>query len=373
MRAHASNFLILALLPACGSKPPAAPAPQGSASGAAAVPVSTALASRADVPKEILAVGIVDPIASVSLKPQVAGMLLEVSFEEGSDVRAGDLLLKLDARPFEAAVQVAEADLARDRALAQDARAAAEQIQGAQEKSAVSKRSAEQALAGAAAAEATVAKDTATLESARLDLEYCSIRAPFDGRTGKLQAPRGTVVKANETVLVDLHQIVPIRVEFSVPEGDLSQIRAASAKGPLRVVAVPPGASPVEGKLSFLDNQVDRTTGTIRLLATFPNEDRSLWPGQFVQVQLRVDVEAGVVLVPSRAVQSGQDGDYVFVVGGDGKVAVRKVRVARTTGESSVVAEGLEGSETVVTEGQLRLVPGTRVESKPAPPESASR
>jgi multidrug efflux system membrane fusion protein len=138
-------------------------------------------------------------------------------------------------------------------------------------------------------------------------------------------------------------------------------------------VAVPPGASPVEGKLSFLDNQVDRTTGTIRLLATFPNEDRSLWPGQFVQVQLRVDVEAGVVLVPSRAVQSGQDGDYVFVVGGDGKVAVRKVRVARTTGESSVVAEGLEGSETVVTEGQLRLVPGTRVESKPAPPESASR
>lgn len=364
MRARTSILLLPALCVGCGMDPTGT---STAARSSPAVSVTVAQAERADVPKEIRAVGTVEPLASVSIKPQVEGMLVDIRFEEGADVRAGDLLLQIDPRPFQAAVLGARADLLRDRALADDARAASEQIQGALEKSAVSKRTADQATAAAAAAEATVQKDLAMLETAQLELEYCSIRAPFDARTGKLEARRGTVVKANETELVQLHQIVPIRVEFAVPEKHLAEIRAASAKSPLLVRAQAAGSAPVEGTLTFLDNEVDRATGTIRLMATFPNEDRSLWPGQFVQVRLRTEVERGVVRVPSRAVQTGQDGDFVFVVDGDGKAAVRAVRVARISGDSTVLAEGLEGGETVVTEGQLRLVPGTRVEPKAAP------
>jgi len=364
MRALPSVLLLPALLTGCRKDLVGNPA---AARGPTAVPVSVAKAERADVPKEIRAVGTVEPIASVTIKPQVEGMLVDIRFEEGADVKAGDLLLQIDPRPFQAAVLGAQADLLRDRALAEDAKAAAEQIQGALEKNAVSKRTAEQAAAAAAAAEATVQKDKAMLETAQLNLEYCSIHAPFDARTGKLQARRGTVVKANETELVQLHQIRPIRVEFAVPEQRLAEIRAASAKSPLRVQVQPPGTAPVEGTLTFLDNEVDRTSGTIRLMATFPNEDRSLWPGQFVQVQLRTEVERGVVLVPSSAVQTGQDGEFVFVVDGDLKAEVRPVRVARIQGDSTVLAEGLAGDETVVTQGQLRLVSGTRVAPKDEP------
>lgn len=361
MRARVPLLLIPWFLGACGNEPKDATA---SGRSSPAVPVGVARAERADVPKEIRAVGTVEPLASVTIKPQIEGRLVDIRFEEGADVRAGDLLLQIDPRPYEAAVLGAQADLQRDRALADDARAAAEQMQGALEKSAISKRTAEQAAAAAAAAEALVQKDTAMLETAKLQLEYCSIRAPFDGRTGKLAARRGTVVQANETELVELHQILPIRVEFAVPEQHLAEIRAASASSPLLVQAQAPGSPPVEGSLTFLDNEVDRSTGTIRLMATFPNEDRSLWPGQFVQVLLRTEIERDVVLVPTSAVQTGQDGDFVFVVGGEGMVAVRAVRVARTQGETAVIAEGLEGGETVVTEGQLRLVPGAKVVPK---------
>lgn len=364
MRACDSSLLLLALLAGCGMDPTDTPV---AARGSPALPVTVAKAERADVPKEIRAVGTVEPVASVTIKPQVEGMLVDILFEEGAEVRAGDLLLRIDPRPFQAAVLGARADLLRDQALADDAQAAAEQIQGALEKSAVSKRTADQAAAAAAAAAATVQKDKATLETAELNLEYCSISAPFDARAGKLAARRGTVVKANDTELVLLHQILPIRVEFAVPEQHLAEIRAAAANSPLLVQAQAAGGAPVDGTLTFLDNEVDRTTGTIRLMATFPNEDRSLWPGQFVQVLLRTEIERGVVLVPSGAVQTGQDGDFVFVVDGEGKAEVRPVRVARIRGASTVLAEGLQGDETVVTEGQLRLVPGTRVAPREGP------
>ena len=364
MRARTALLLVPTLLCGCGQ---GSGSPLPGQSGPPALPVTVAKAQRADLPKEIRAVGTVEPLASVTIKPQVEGMLVDIGFEEGAEVHAGDLLLQIDPRPFQAAVLGVQADLLRDRALAADAKAAAEQIQGASEKSAISKRTAEQAAAAAAAAEATVQKDTAMLETAQLQLEYCSIRAPFDGRTGKLEARRGTVVKANETALVQLHQILPIRVEFSVPEQQLAAIRAAAAKGPLTVHAQAEGSASVDGTLSFLDNEVDRATGTIRLMATFPNEDRSLWPGQFVQVLLQTEIERGVVLVPSGAVQTGQDGDFVFVVDADSKAEVRPVRVNRIRGDSTVLAEGLQGDETVVTEGQLRLVSGTRVVPKELP------
>ena len=363
MRVRLPSLPVLLFLAACGTDPKETAAADR---GGPAQPVTVAVVERADVPKEIRAVGTVEPVASVTIKPQVQGMLVDIRFEEGSDVKAGELLLQIDPRPFEAALLGAQADLMRDRALADDAKAAYEQLQGAYEKSAISKRTADQAAATAAAAEATVQKDTAMLETAKLELEYCSIRAPFDARTGKLSARRGTVVKANETELVELHQIVPIRVEFAVPEKNLAEIRAASEKSALTVQAQPHGGTPVEGTVTFLDNEVDRTSGTIRLMATFPNEDRSLWPGQFVQVQLRTQVEQAVVLVPARAVQTGQSGDFVFVVDVEGRAEVRAVRVQRAHGDSVVIAEGLDAGETVVTEGQLGLVAGTRVEPKEA-------
>lgn len=365
-------LLVPVILGACGKGSANHTDTSGASRTPPPVPVAVGKAERADVPREIRAVGTVEPLASVTIKPQVEGRLVDIRFEEGAEVRAGDLLLQIDPRPYEAVVLGAEADLLRDRALADDARAAAEQIRGAHEKSAVSRRTADQAAAAAAAAEALVQKATAMLETAKLQLEYCSIRAPFDARTGKLAARRGTVVKANETELVELHQIVPIRVAFAVPEKHLTEIRRASAESPLVVRAEVAGSPPVEGTLTFLDNEVDRATGTIRLMATFSNEGRVLWPGQFVQVVLRIDVERGVLLVPTRAVQTGQEGDYVFVVAQDGTVAVRNVHVRRTNGDSTVLEDlpgGLEGSETVVTEGQLRLVPGTRVEAQvPAGP-----
>jgi multidrug efflux system membrane fusion protein len=359
---HIGFLALVAFAPGCGSKASSAAPPPG---GGAPTPVTIATVGRADVPVDIRAIGTVEPLASVVIKPQVAGLLVDVRFEEGADVRAGDLLLQIDPRPFQAALHVAEAELARDQAVAGDKKEAAEQIEGALQKSAVSQRSASQARADADAALAVVKKDEATVENARLQLEYGSIRAPFDGRTGKLEVKRGSVVKANETEMLSIHQIVPIRVAFAVPEKHLSDIRKASADAQLAVQAQVPGADPpVQGVLTFVDNSVDTTTGTIRLMATFANEDRRLWPGQFVQVSLRTGIDRDVVVVPARAVQTGQKGSFVFVVGSDRKVETRPVSVRRTAGDASVIAEGLSAGEIVVTDGQLRLVPGARVEPR---------
>jgi len=358
---RAGFLLVAAIASSCGAKDAKSGA---GAAGAPAVPVKVATAGTSDVPIEIRAIGTLESPSMVVIKPQIAGIVLDLPFEEGADVRKGDPLVLFDPRPFDAALHSAEADLARDTALAADAKQAAAQVAGALEKSAVSQRSSEQAQAAAAAADAVVAKDRATVENARLDVEYCTIRAPFDGRTGRTAVRRGSVVKANETELVTLAQIVPIRVSFAVPESQLPDIRKASAEHALEVeVQVPGSDARVQGALTFMDNKVETTSGTIALLATFPNADRSLWPGQFVQVVLRVGIDRSVVVVPTNAVQTGQQGSFVFVVGSDNTVEMRSVVVKRATSGGSILSKGLAAGDVVVTDGHLRLVPGSRVDA----------
>ena len=358
-----SSILLASLAASCSHA-----AGNGAAAAAPpAVPVVVATAATGDVPREIRAIGRVDPVASVVVKPQVAGLVVEVKAQDGADVKAGDPLVVLDLRPLEAAVHAAEAELARDTALAEDKRQATTQIDLAQQQKSMSERAAQEARATSAAAEAVVRRDQSALEMAKLALEYGTVRAPFDGRIGKFLVRRGSAVKINETEIVSIAQVAPIRVAFSVPEDRLPEIRKSASDAPPSVRVLADGADgPIEGALSFIDNAVATSSGTIELMGTFGNEDRRLWPGQFVQVFLRTGVDRDATTVPTRAVQTSQKGSFVFVVGAEQKVEMRLVHVARTLGDSSVISDGVRGGETVVVDGQLRLVPGTRVEAKGA-------
>jgi multidrug efflux system membrane fusion protein len=365
---------VLAVLAAqgCGRGGAAAGAPAGgpgAAAGMPAVPVRVAQAQKLDVPVQIHVVGSVEPLQSVMLKPQIEGRLVGIEFQEGQEMQAGDLLFRIDPLPFQAAQRHAEAELARDTALAADAAAAAQRMADAFRSGAAGQREYDQARAQSDALAAAMQADSAMVDKSKLDVEYCQIRAPIDGRTGLLQAHVGTVLKANETALVDINQIAPITVAFAVPQQYLPTIKQHQTKAPLAVeagIAGDPGA-PARGRLSFIDNKVDQQTGTIRLRATFTNEDRRLWPGQFTDTVLTVSVDQGAVVVPSTAVQNGQQGQRVFVVNPNWTVEERLVTVGRTAQDQSVIIKGLDGTETVVTEGQLRLVPGTKVESKSSP------
>lgn len=359
-------------VPGC-SRFPAAAEPTHSEQ-IAAVPVTVASAVRKDVPVKLRAIARVEPYATVTVKPQVSGQLVEVHFKEGQDVKAGDLLFRLDGRPYEAAVRQAEANLERDRALALDAAAEAAWKAGLLRQNAASQREYEQSQATADSRRATVEADEALLEKARLDLEYCTIRAPMDGRTGDNLADPGNVVKANETALVVINQINPIYVAFAVPEQFLLRVQEAQKGGPLVVEAFFPHdpGPPERGVLTFVDNKVDSTTGTILLKGTFANAERRLWPGQFVNAELTLATRAGALVIPAPAVQTGQRGQYVFVVRDDQTVESRPVQVAFTLDTEAVIDDGLQPGERVVTDGQLRLVPGARVEPRPAPTTSTT-
>jgi len=360
------------ILPLHGCSRPPAVAEAARPEQTAAVPVTVATAVRKDVPVKLTAIARVEPYATVTVKPQVSGQLVEVHFQEGQDVRAGDLLFRLDARPYEAAVRQAEANLERDRALALDAAAEAAWKAGLLRQNAASQREYEQSQATADSRRATVEADEALLEKARLDLEYCTIRAPIDGRTGDNLADPGNVVKANETALVVINQINPIYVAFAVPEQFLLRIQEAQKGGPLVVEAFFPHdpGPPERGVLTFVDNKVDSATGTILLKGTFANAERRLWPGQFVNAELTLATRVGALVIPAPAVQTGQRGQYVFVVRDDLTVESRPVRVAFTLDTETVIDDGLRPGERVVTDGQLRLVPGARVEPHPAPTAS---
>ena len=327
------------------------------------LPVSVARAERKDVPLQLRSVGRVESPASVVLRPQVEGPIVEVRFTEGDEVTAGDVLLRLDDRPFQAELRAAEANLDADTAMARDALTTLQQLQRVGDL--MSEREVQRAQASSDAAAAKVVADQAEVDLARLRLEYCSIRAPITGRTGTLEVRVGSVVKENDTPLLTIRQLAPIRAAFSVPEQQLGEIQAEQARAPLAVEVQAASGPPATGRLTFIDNAVDPTTGTVRLMATFDNADRALWPGQFVEVQLTLSVEAGAVVVPAPAVQPGQAGPFVFVVTEQGTVEQRPVRVSRTAGGESLIAEGLEGGETVVTAGQLRLSPGVRVSVAP--------
>jgi membrane fusion protein, multidrug efflux system len=320
------------------------------------------------VPLEIAAIGTAEPYSTVSVHAQVTGQLTAVHFAEGDDVEAGKVLFELDRRPLEAALQQAEANLERDTAQSANALAQAQRTQELAQRGIVARDQLDQAQASATALQATVAADRAAIENAKVQLQYATIAAPLSGRTGALMVHAGNLVRANDTTpLVVINQVAPIFESFAIPESRLADLKRYMAHGGIRVEAQPTGEDLwASGRISFVDNQVDPTTGTIRVKARFPNGDRRLWPGQFANIVVTLTTDSHAVVVPTVAVQTGQQGQYVFVVKPDQTVDMRPVQVARAVGDETIIASGVTADETVVTDGQLRLVPGSRVAVKQA-------
>lgn len=348
---------------AAGCRGNGATAPRGPES----VPVVVAQVQKKTVPFVVRGIGNAEATSTVSIRARVGGQLERVGFEEGKNIRKGDLLFVIDQRTYQAALAEAEGGLARDRALLKKAEEDVRRYAGLVEKDYVTKEQFDQVNANLDALRATIRADEAAVEAARLQLDFCTIRSPLSGRAGKLFVHPGNLVKANDDpALVVLLQTRPIWVTFSVPERYLPEIRKRSAEGPLEVTATARGedGSPHRGRLEFVDNAVDASTGTIQLKGVFDNDDGGLWPGQFLEVLLTLSEQKDAVVVPSPAVQSGQTGTYVFVIDG-GAAQPRPVTVSRTLGDDAVIEKGLDGGETVVTDGHLRLYPGAKVEVKP--------
>ncbi|HWT81145.1 MAG TPA: efflux RND transporter periplasmic adaptor subunit, partial [Candidatus Methylomirabilis sp.] len=421
------GILLLALAPAfwgCSS----GPAERAGAETQPAIPVSVSAVTTKSVPVQVRANGTVQPIATVTVMSQVDGQVSQIHFTEGQEVKQGDPLFTLDQRPFEATLEQAEANLARDTAQLQQAEAALAQSMATErqaganltrdkaqldyanaqaqrykeliDEGAISMDQYDQVRTSARAMEATIQADEAAVansnaavraaqattetsravikadravvENARVQLGYTLIRSPFDGRTGNLLVHIGSAVKARDSnsPMVMINQVHPIYVSFSVPEQSLEDIRRYREMGSLRVDALIPGQenAPVRGELAFMNNTVDSSTGTIQLKATFPNSDNRLWPGQFLNVLLTLTTEPNAAVVPSQAIQTGQQGAYVFVVKPDLTVEARPIAVGRALDGETVVQKGLTAGERVVTEGQVRLVPGAKVQIKAAAP-----
>ncbi len=356
---------VLALMAACSPHPGESSAPGAGQNSADSVPVTVATVARRDVPVELRAIGRVQAYATVAIKPRVEGQLVKAHFSEGESVRKGELLFTVDPRPLEAALRQAQANLARDRAELGNANVEVRRLRRLLADGFVSQDEYDQADTRARALQATVKADEAAVERAELDLGYCSIRSPVDGRIGRVLINEGNVFKANEATLAVVNQIRPIYVAFSVAEQFLPQIQERARATTLTIAAWASGADgPVSGKLDFIDNAVDTTTGTVMLKGLFENEDEVLWPGQFVDVALTLAVERNAVVVPSQAVQTGQEGQYVFVVTPDAVAEIRLVKVGRAAGSDTLVEKGLEPGESVVIDGQVRLAPGVRVQPR---------
>lgn len=334
--------------------------------GGGVVPVLAAAAVRRDLPVQLQAIGRVVAVASVAVKPQVTGRVVALHFAEGDEVEEGDLLVTMDARPFEVALGQAQAELAEAVSGSDHARDQARRYTELNRSGGASKEQIEQYVTAAQQSAARVESARAAVQKAELELAYCSLRAAIPGRTGRHLVTPGNVVTANVTDLVVINQIAPIDVAFSVPEQHLAALQAGLAAGAIKATALLGGPEPrrVEGALRFIDNTVRAGAGTIELKAGFANDPPVLWPGQFVTVILDVAMQRDAVLIPASAPQPGQDGFFVFVVGDDRTVKVQPVRVERTQGEEAVVADGLQGGEVVVTDGHSRLTRGTRVEVK---------
>jgi multidrug efflux system membrane fusion protein len=350
-------ILVVFVLPACSKSKQAPPR---------TVPVIVENADQKNVPLQLKAIGNVEAYNGVSIKALVAGEVEGVYFQEGQEVKKGDLLFKIDPAPYEAALRQAEATLARDIAQAKNAEEQAKRYAILVQKDYVSRDQYDQLRANADALAAVVDADRANVENARLQLSYCTIKSPINGRAGSVLINAGNIIKANDLVLTTINQIVPIYVSFSVPEQKLADIKKYTASRELKVEVIIPGDDkrPPRGELTFIDNAVDRTTGTIRLKGTFENRDRRLWPGQFVDVVLTLTTEQNRVVVPSQAVQTGQQGQYVYVIKDDMTAEFRLVTPGRTYDQWMVIDKGVAAGERVVTDGQLRLVPGAKVEFK---------
>ncbi|HMD35507.1 MAG TPA: efflux RND transporter periplasmic adaptor subunit [Vicinamibacterales bacterium] len=347
--------------------PPAGGARGGRGGGGGDVPVTVAAVTQKSVPVVIEGIGTVIAASTVSVRAQITGELTSVNFKEGEDVEKGQVLVTLDKRPLEASLHQTEATLQRDEAQLANAKSVASRYADLQQRGIATREQSETARTQAAALEATVAADKAAIESARVQLDYATIAAPIAGRTGLLQVHPGNLVRANDTTpIITINKITPVYVSFAIPEGQLSDLKRYMARGRLAIVATLPSEAESEstGEITFIDNAVDVTTGTIKVKGTFPNTDHRLWPGQYVNVRVTLTSEPRAVVVPTAAVQTGQQGPYVFVVKPDKTVEVRPVTVARASGSESVLAAGAIVGETVVTDGQIRLVPGSRVSIK---------
>jgi multidrug efflux system membrane fusion protein len=332
------------------------------------VPVSVGTVARQDVPLEVRANGHVDPYSTVAIKARVGGQVTRVGFREGQNVHQGDVLFQIDSRPYASALAQAQAQLERDRAIAKKAEQDVQRYAELVAKDYVTKEQYDAVGSNVAAALATVKADEAAVENARLNFSYCTVSAPLSARTGAVLVYPGNMVKGNDdNPLVVLNQIQPVYVSFSVPESSLALIRQHGRPGQtLKVNVLPSGgtANTQTGDLTFWNNTVDPTTGTILLKATFPNQNEVLWPGEYVDVTLTLATEPNAIVVPTQAIQTGQSGQYVYVVKNDLTVESRPVSMNRTQGPLSIVAKGLQPGERVVTDGQLRLAPGAKVEIK---------
>jgi multidrug efflux system membrane fusion protein len=393
-----SGFLLLVITIAGAGCSGSAATPGGGGRGGrgrgdfGSVPVVVAKVTERDVPVDIAAIGNVEAYTTISVRSQVTGQLEVAHFREGDFVKKDQLLFTIDKRPFESALQQAQANLTRDQALLNQAEAqltrdganaeysqlTAERQSALAGRGIVSKDVYEQARAAAEASAASVKADRAAVESARAQLDsqkaavdnakvqlgYTTIESPIDGRSGNLTVKTGNLVSANTTELMTIAQVEPIYVTFSVPALQLSTIRARMGKDKIPVTVTPQDGStaPVDGELAFIDNTVDASTDTIKLKGRFTNHDHRLWPGQFARVSIRVTTLSKAMVVPSQAVQTGQDGQFVFVVKPDSTVDQQPVVVGQRVGDDVVVEKGLQNGQTVVTEGQLRLEAGSRVQ-----------
>ena len=331
------------------------------------VPVTAAQVEQKSVPFDVQAIGTVIAASTVAVRAQITGELMSVNFKEGDEVKEGQVLFTLDKRPFEATLQQAEATLQKDLAQLANAKAQATRYQDLLQRGIAPREQVDQILTQAAALEGTVAADRANVQSARVQLDYATIEAPISGRTGLLQVHKGNLVRANDTLpIVNINRITPVYVTFAIPESMLPQFKQYMTAGTIRVEAQAPNDTgrPSTGRIDFIDIAVDNTTGTIKVKGTFPNEDRKLTPGQFVNVNVTLTTDANATVVPTAAVQSGQQGTYVYVVKSDNTAELRPVTVARTHGDDSIIRTGVKPGETIVTDGQLRLVPGSRVSIK---------
>ena len=384
-----ASVLALASCTSKGSQPTAR-------KGEGGVPVTVALASQRDVPLQIEVIGNVEAYSTITVKAQVGGAITQVHFREGEFVKAGDLLFTIDTRPLnamlneveanlakdEAALGQAEANLVRDTAQQKYAQSQADRYGRLFQSGIVSKDQAEQMRSNADAlaagvkadeaavrsARAAIVATKATVDNARVQLGYTTMRSPIDGRTGNIMVKQGNIVAANTMDLTTINQVEPIYVTFSVPESQLPDIKRYMAVGKLPVLATPQADATAQerGVLTFVDNSVDATTGTIKLKGTFPNTDHKLWPGVFVRVTLRLTTQPNAVVVPNQAVQTGQEGPFVFVVKTDRSVESRPVIIGARVDQDIVIASGIQPGETVVTEGQLRLAPGIKVQIRDA-------
>jgi multidrug efflux system membrane fusion protein len=360
---RAALILALLTLGGCNRSNPAA-----RGGGAPVVPVQVAIALQQDVPRVVESIGTVQAMRNVSVKSQVDGIIAQMHFQEGQEVKAGDLLVTLDRRPLENALLQSRAALATARAQAMQAAADAERYSHLDQQSAISKEAYAQYLTKAETTKADVQAREAAVANAELLLGYTEIKAPISGRTGQRLLHEGALVKANDNnfTLVSINQLAPIAVAYAVPERTLDEIRAAAAAGQVTVNVTDrsSGIKRENGRLEFIDNTVDPTTGMIMLKASFANEDQALWPGRFVYVVTQTGLDAGAIVVPTTAVQNSQAGATVYVLKPDSTVELRTVTVARTERDNTLLATGVKAGETVVTDGQLRLLPGAKAEAR---------